>query len=132
MAQNVTLSAKQRRLLTHLASGATIVAASERTGVSRRQIYRWLDDADFAGALADAQRSIFERAMRRLQALAQDAGDELGLLLKDRDPRIRLRAAKIIVDCGRRWDADAEQRERLEAIERAIEAMQSERDLHAV
>lgn len=134
MAQNGTLSAKQRRVLAHLAAGETIVATAERTGASRRQIHRWLDDAAFADALADAQRSIFQRAMHGLQARAEEAGAELVLLLKHDDPRIRLRASKVILDAGRRWDVENDQHERMRRIEEAIERLKEEQEgrMHAV
>jgi len=63
---------------------STVTEAAAQTRVSRRQLYRWLNDPVFQQELKKAQRQIYGRAMLRLTAMANKAVDVLEDCLEGR------------------------------------------------
>jgi DNA-binding transcriptional regulator LsrR (DeoR family) len=126
MADLGALTEKQRRVAELLAAGYTRQEAANRTGVSERSVYRWLDDAAFQrciraeqnrlrGELVSALRRSIHKAIAVLEA-ALDCDDE------DR----KLLAARALLSAGARFLALVEMAElsdRVEKLEQRFEGV---------
>ena len=95
MTENVTR--RQRRAIMALLSEATVSAAAGRAGVSRETIYRYMTDAGFRAALTAAQSDALRLVTARLAALLERSLDVIGEGLGDRDARVKLRAASVVL-----------------------------------
>lgn len=75
MAENDTkiLSAQQRKAVEALMTHATVTAAAEAAGVTRKTIYRWKDQPEFVAALRQAERDATAELSRALQRLSRSA-----------------------------------------------------------
>jgi len=97
--QQPTLSARQERAIAAVMDSASIAAAMKKANIHRTTFYAWLrDDPLFATALKERQEALHAVAMADLKAMLAQAVEELGALMKSRDERIRLSAAKEILD----------------------------------
>lgn len=99
MAENVTLSRKQRAAVAALLSCGTVRAAAEQAGVSERQLYRWLEMPAFR---AEVQRSVdgaVEISLRLLSDTSRIAVMTLRKVLEDRrsSPSVKVRAAGVVL-----------------------------------
>jgi len=93
---------RQEAVALLLAGGSSVRAAARRTRVGERTIHRWLrEDRAFCDLIFTTRNRLFERALARLSRLGGKAARVLGKLLDDADPRIRLGAAKAILDSGK-------------------------------
>src|SRR4051812_49841237 len=82
-----------------LASGRTVTAAAKRARVARRTAHGWLaNEPAVAARVRHYRRELFGRASSRLCALGGRAAGVLGKLLGDADPKVRLAAAKAVLD----------------------------------
>jgi AcrR family transcriptional regulator len=101
-----------------LAAGATVQAAARRAGVSERTAYRRLADPDFCGQVNQARAELVRQATGQLVAAATDAAATLQeLLCANQPPRIRLGAARAILELGVRLREEGELEERLRRLE---------------
>ena len=126
MAENDTLSPKQRRAVATLLQAPTVAGAARNTGVSERQMFRWLADPAFRAELREAESGAIDAAARSLAALASKALVIVGAILDapDTPAGVKLRAAQVVLDAALRWydlrNIDA----RLAALEAAQEGEQ--------
>ena len=95
MTQNDT---RKGRAIEALAHGLTIVDASERSGVSRATVYRWLDDDEFKNAVLERQREVLEQVSKRMSSLALQGLDTLAELMESDDENIQLRASSAVLN----------------------------------
>jgi hypothetical protein len=83
-----------------LAAGAKVRAAAQHAGVSERQVYRYLHDADFRTLIAEYRSQMVTRAVGRLAGGLGKAAGKLLELLNSGDERTALAAAKAVLECG--------------------------------
>jgi transposase-like protein len=57
-----------------------------KCGIAERQLYRWMDDADFQGELAAARKALLERTLDRLAGANVHAVDALLSVLSTQNP----------------------------------------------
>jgi len=88
---------KKGRAIEALGHGLSITEASEKADVSRKTIYRWLDDDDFQGQVLERQNAVLERVSKRLSSLALQGLDTLSELMNSDDEGIRLRASSSVL-----------------------------------
>jgi hypothetical protein len=104
-----------------LAGGATLRQASKRCGVGLRTLARWhSQDAAFKGRVAELKAQAVARAVARLSQLGFRAARELGALLKDSDARVRLSAARSVLELGTKLRESCELEERLAELEKRL------------
>lgn len=97
--ENVRLEGNQERVLRALLVEPTFKRVADKSGVSERQIYRYLNDETFKSALKDAQAGALELAVARLGGLLQRALDVLGedMTQLTFDRRLRQKASEIVL-----------------------------------
>lgn len=121
MSQKVFLSPNQLRAIQALLTVGTVRAAAQATGISAKQLHRWLGDDDFRQGLQDAQ----ERAVQaHVMALVATLSDNRQAMIDLRDgaqhESTRLRASIAIDDSLIKWRSIAEFEQRLARLEREI------------
>ncbi len=73
MTQIKKLTSRQIKTIDSLIVCPTIDQAAERAGVTRKTIYRWLQNQDFKAELNMAEGAAIDKAGRRLIAMADKA-----------------------------------------------------------
>ncbi len=85
-------------LIVALACGDTVKEAAERAGVGERTVYRRLADQEFMRKVNKARNMMIGQAVGKLSLNCAKAAETLEKLLDSDNPRIRLQAAKAIMD----------------------------------
>jgi transposase len=93
MTQNDT---QKGRAIEALGFGLSITEASENAGVTRKTIYRWLENEEFSAEVAKCQGEVLERGKGRLFALTLKGLNVLGELMESRNENIRLKASGVM------------------------------------
>jgi len=93
------LDGKQEKALDMILQGEKDVVIAERLGIHRTTIYRWRKhDAEFMDALDERQTLMQEAARNGLMELTDAALEAVKEALKDKDNRVRLQAARMVLD----------------------------------
>jgi hypothetical protein len=105
-----------------IACGKNVKAAAEATGVGERTLHRWLrKDPLFQQRVDELREELFDKAAGRLSDMSVDAAETLGELLKSSDEKIRLQAARLIIENACTLRQSTEFSNRLGAMEKFIE-----------
>ncbi len=108
-------------LLLALACGATVEAAAQSAGISRRTAHRRLADADFRQQLLGLRADMVQRTAGMLTAASMEAVKTLLALQKESIPAaVRLGAARSVLELGMKVRETAELQERLRALEERL------------
>lgn len=105
-----------------LVAQPTIKGAAAACGIAEKTLHTWLNDADFARKVREAQQEISRATMGRLLSSISLAIDTLAEIAGDQEgaPGPRVTAAKAILDHSLKiYELEAVQ-ERLEALERRL------------
>jgi hypothetical protein len=113
------LSRLQDQAVAALLQHATIGRAAEAVGVNEKTLRRWLALPDFRRAYLDHRRQVVDQAVALVQQMGGSAVLALGEALRHEDVNARVRAAKIVLDMGRKGVELDDVMERLEALEAA-------------
>ena len=81
-----------------LLNGANVPCAAQMSGISERTVFRRMADPAFKQSLENARELIRDSTLSRLIDAAGDAVDTLWHLQENEDPRIRMAAAKALLD----------------------------------
>ena len=104
-------------IVTSLAAGASVPAASRAGGVSEATVYRRLREPEFRQRVDEARSEIVSRAVARLSAASTEAVDTLKRLLYVDSDFVRLGAAKSILEMGMKLREHQDLAERVAALE---------------
>jgi transposase-like protein len=93
------LDEKQERALEMIILGEKDVEIAATLGINRTTIYRWRKyDMQFMRALEERQALMREMAQNGLLELTEGALEAVREALKDKDNRVRLQAARLVLD----------------------------------
>ncbi|QDU23575.1 hypothetical protein [Urbifossiella limnaea] len=110
-----------------LAAGQTAVAAAAVAGVHERTVRKWLDQPDYRAGVDRLRGEAVGRALGRLGDGMTAAADALRGLVAHRDPHVRYKAARAVLELGLRLREHAE----LEGRVRELEARFADHDAGA-
>lgn len=68
---------KKAQVVTYLLTGDTVSSAAQKTGVSERQVYRWLDTPEFMNEIRGQERLVLNACAWRLVSMTKGALDAL-------------------------------------------------------
>jgi hypothetical protein len=85
-------------LVIALAAGDSVLEAAQKAGVSERTVYRRLSDNDFMLKVHKARTLMIQQAVGKLAVNCTKASEVLVKLLDSPSERIRLQAAKALLD----------------------------------
>lgn len=92
------LSDMQQRVIQLLLQGCTDAEAARQTGVNRVTIYRWrIYDENFRGELSRQRRQLWRQSQQRVRSLIAPAVEAVEEFLTSPDPRLRFRAASLLL-----------------------------------
>ena len=118
MAHHDTLSARKLRAIELLLTPLDMTKVAEGAGISRRQLYRWIDEPDFAAALKAAKAEAAQRAITiAAGALVVATKTAVHLAEFSEDESTRLRAAVAVVDMHQRMSEHLDLEQRIAALE---------------
>jgi hypothetical protein len=107
MSQNVA-PVKKSWLALALASGTSVPDTAKQFGVSRRTVERCLADPAFRRLVAGYRDELIAAALGRMAEKMTRAADTVAGLLDEKDPAIRLRAARALLSLGTRLRASVD------------------------
>lgn len=113
------LTARQRKVIEALLSGADKDEAARKAGVTRRTVDRYLQEPAVHAALGEATGAALGDVARRMIGAMATALDTMLALTEDKDApaTVRLRAAIAIVEHGPRLFEAHDLVKRIEALE---------------
>lgn len=116
---NSGLSRLQEKAIEGLITTNTRAAAADYAGCSERSIYKWLSDPIFKSVLLDRENVLRREAGRRLAMSAKEAIDAIKEILANanEDPRLRLRAADLLLKYMQSTQDQTELERRVSALE---------------
>ena len=114
-------------LLASLAAGASVEQAAQAAGLSPRTVYRRLHDSGFQRRLQAARDELVTEALGELTGSAQDAVATLKRLLDASDDRVKLTAARTILEQLLRLRETVQLEQRLSALENQHERQRRRR-----
>jgi len=122
MAQNGTLTPRQRKTIAALLEVRTVENAAVMAGVGRRTVFRWLADPTFLRALRQAEGDVISEAVRVLVTDLKGNHQTLRDLRDDEDQpsSVRLRAAVALDDSLLRWRELLDMEQRLTHLEEVL------------
>lgn len=100
------LTEKQNKFLANLtATGYHVDKALKLTGVTQKEYREWLaTNTQLAKVVSDGLNVFFDEAMAKLKEALPEAIDiVLSLARESEDPRIKLEAAKVLLDRAFQW-----------------------------
>ena len=109
-------------LIAHLAAGVSPAGAAKLAGVSEATTYRRLANPTFRQRVEDARAELWKRAMAVLSKSAVEGAIVLRRLLRSDDSKIRLQAAKIVLEQGIKVRDMVDIAQRVAALEKIAEA----------
>lgn len=123
-----TLPKNQARAIVALLAASTVDAAAVAAGVSERSLRRWMQTPDFRYALAAAEDSLLDSAVRSAVGDLADNRRVLRAIRDDPDmpPSVRVRAALGMEDSLLRWRELRGLEARLLALEAAAVAVEED------
>ena len=92
-----TNDTRKSRAVEALGFGLSIADTSEKAGVSRKTIYRWLELEDFKNDVLERQQHTLERVSKRLSGLALQGLETLSELMQSENENVRLRASSSVL-----------------------------------
>ena len=95
-----TLTPRQRKAIAALLESPSVLSASERAGVGRSTLNRWLSLPAFRRALDAAKQEAFAAAMARIAEASGEATNTLLKLLTAESEAVRLGAARAILEAA--------------------------------
>jgi hypothetical protein len=98
VSEEKNLGRGEAALIIALACGDTAREAAEKAGVGERTVYRRLADQEFMSKVHKTRNLMISQAVGKLSLNCAKAAETLEKLLDSDYPRIRLQAAKAILD----------------------------------
>ena len=125
MAENKNLTTKQHKAISALVSGATRQEAAAAAGVNEGTIYKWQRLDAFQAELRKAENLAITTAQGQLIARIEENLEILDAIKTNSDAtdNARIRAIQLELDTMVQWRNLAILEERIEAIERTLEAL---------
>ncbi len=119
---NEHLKPKQRAAIDALLTEKTKIDAAAKAGVSRTQIYKWLQDPIFKSALIEAEAAARNEIKRRIIKRAENLADTIADIMESEEatPAVRLSAAARLGDLFFRSDDQADLEQRITALEEGL------------
>jgi len=88
---------RKSKAIEALGFGLSVADASDKAGVTRKTVYRWLELEDFESSVLERQKCTLERVSKRLSALALQGLETLSELMQSENETIRLRASSAVL-----------------------------------
>ncbi len=123
MGEDSVMGLRDRLIRDGLVAGMKYAEAGASASVSERTVRRLMADESFRGEVHALRAERMSRLADLFSELGGEAHRVLAELLQDDNPGVRARAAQIALSMGARFRREAEITDRIETLERRIEAL---------
>ena len=110
-----------------LAVGKTVAEAAAEAGIGERTLYSWRRKTSFKRRVDELRSALVGAAVGRLSMNMGAASDALVALLKNRNPMVKLRASRAVIELGTKLRESEELAERLADIEAQLAEQDSQK-----
>jgi hypothetical protein len=110
----------QEKALSALLNSASITDAANKSGLSERTLYRYLEDEIFRKEYRTARRNLVENSIGQIQTATSEAVETLRRNLTCENPSVEVRAAQIILDSAYKGVEIVDILERVEVLENEL------------
>lgn len=114
-------------LLAALAGGKSIQGAAKLCGVSEQTVRRRMRSPEFKQELSQARSAMLARAIGHLAAGSTESSITLRKLLKSSNEKIKLGAARSILELGVKMRENVEMAEELRLIKQRLDEVEGQR-----
>lgn len=114
-------------LIAQLAQGVSVEGAARIAGMGTTTAYRRLKDPEFLRRVEEARAELWKRAMSVLSKSAVEGAIVLRRLLRSDDAKIRLQAAKIVLEQGLKIRDQVDLAQRVAALEELAQQQKDSR-----
>ena len=118
------LTQRQLTALPHLLRPGSLSVQARHAGVGRTTLYRWLQDENFRECLEWLRKETMRFTQAQLQAMSYKAAAALDAALDDDSVRVRLAAARLVLDQAYNAQRDHDLRRRVENLFDAFHILQ--------
>ena len=118
------LTQRQLTALPHLLRPGPLSVHARHAGVHRNTLYRWLQDRNFRECLEWLRKETMQYTQTHLQAMSYKAAAVLYDALDDDDTRVRLQAARLVLDQAHNAQRDQTLHSRVENLLDAVHILQ--------
>ncbi len=108
------LTQRQIVALPHLLRPGPITEQARNAGISRNTLYRWFEDENFRECLERLREETLRFSQSEFQAITLKAVEAINDALDSNDIRIRLQAARIVMQESRNAQYDQTMQRRVE------------------
>ncbi len=108
------LTQRQIIALPHLLRPGPITEQARNAGISRNTLYRWFEDENFRECLERLREETLRFSQSEFQAITLKAVEAINDALDSNDIRIRLQAARIVMQESRNAQYDQTMQRRVE------------------
>ena len=108
------LTQRQILALPHLLRPGPIIEQARNAGISRNTLYRWFEDENFRECLERLREETLRFSQSEFQAITLKAVEAINDALDSNDIRIRLQAARIVMQESRNAQYDQTMQRRVE------------------
>ena len=108
------LTQRQIIALPHLLRPGPITEQARNAGISRNTLYRWFEDENFRECLERLREETLRFSQSEFQAITLKAVEAINDALDSNDIRIRLQAARIVMQESRNAQYDQNMQRRVE------------------
>jgi hypothetical protein len=115
-------------LIAHLAAGVSPAGAAKIAGVSEATAYRRLADPAFRQRVEKARSDFWDRALGVMSKGAAESAIVLRKMLRSDDGRLKLQAAKILLETGMKVREVVELARQMEELRTEMEQLKQERE----
>lgn len=110
------LTKRQVTALPHLLRPGPITQQARNAGIARNTLYRWLEDPNFRECLERLREETLRFSQSEFQAITLKAVDAIEDALESDDIRVRLQAARIVMNESRNAQYDQHVQRRIERL----------------
>jgi hypothetical protein len=110
-------------LVTHLAAGVSPAGAAKLVGVSESTVFRRLANPAFRQRVETARSDFWDRALGVMSKGAAESAIVLRKLLRSDDGRIKLQAAKVLLEQGMKVREVLDLTRQMEELEQQVEEL---------
>ena len=100
MSRDIKSADRKEKAILALLDGATILETSVQAGVSKKTLFKWLQELEFQQRLEQEKNNIRDKDINLLKSTVGDAIKTLRMLLRFQSENIRLEASRTLLEYG--------------------------------
>ena len=100
MSRDIKSADRKEKAILALLDGATILETSVQAGVSKKTLFKWLQELEFQQRLEQEKNNIRDKDINLLKSTLGDAIKTVRVLLRSQSESVRLEASRTLLEYG--------------------------------